>query len=127
MGAVAAGESQRYESLASVAAHQLSGVTGLHVLVHIGGSSFHVVVVHPRGVTIECQADGVEDGGLAGTGFAGDEKHFTVGKRMRLEVDHRILYGSNVMYGKFLYFHALCFLCLIKGLGCPVVSRRVPG
>ena len=102
----AIGEGQFGKPIAGVAAQEISGVVDGHgFLLADFDFTLHFGVVKPRGVGIECEADGVEDGGLAGACFAGDEEHVAAGQGLGIEIDDGILDGCYVVYGEFLEFH----------------------
>ena len=108
---IRAGERQFRPCLAGVAAHQLPAVIGGNVflfgrerLVQVF-VSFVLGMLHAGRFVVECQADGVENGCLACTGFAANQEKGFFAQRTVLEVDDGIFYGGKVLYGEFLEFH----------------------
>ena len=105
---VGADKIKLHPGLAGIAAHQLALVIDGYTVFAFGENMVGVPVIfvgrliHAGGIVIECQADGIKDGGLSCTGFSADEKDGFSGQWLLFEVNGSFFDGGQVMDGKFL-------------------------
>ena len=62
---------------ASVVSHKLARISDGDFFISVAGVALHFGSTKTGRVGIECQTDGVENGGFAGTCLACNQKHFT--------------------------------------------------
>lgn len=97
-----------YPGFSRVTAHQLPFVVDGYTVLAFGKSMVGIAVVligrlaHSGGIVVECQADGIEDGGLAGSCFSTDKENSFSRQGFLFEIDDCVFDGGQVVYGKFL-------------------------